>query len=235
MDSAMTTLDFADDSVSTVGEKVIFLTEKYELKKYLTIFSEIPLHYFIVMCSLIIFLSFSLNLLVFLYYRKSNEVTRLYILAYVVIDGLSIASCFIPLFALWYVDLSDGWNQIVFIFLISALNSSFGLYLYPSLFLALDRFLVVMFPLTFHRYVTKLRIVKAVWLSLQVMFTFLNTANRVMLGIDSILSQILKILLTFTLIFVLLTICVVYTIMVVQIIRSSKKMATSRQVGQNDM
>ena len=53
------------------------------VKKYISIFSKIPFWHFMLLCLMIVILSSCLNLLVLLFYRKSNDVTRLYIVAYV--------------------------------------------------------------------------------------------------------------------------------------------------------
>ena len=142
-------------------EYVILLDEQNvagQIKPYMEIFLEIPFQHFMLLCSVIGILSFSLNLLVFLYDCKSRELTRSFILAYVLMDWSIIVSCFIPLIILWYTNFSHSFNQVVFVVFLLAINSGFGLYIYPSFFLALDRILVVMFPLTFHTYVAKLRV-----------------------------------------------------------------------------
>ena len=148
-------------------------------------------------------------------------------------DWFIIISCFIPLLIFWYANI-NGFNEAVVILFKISFGSSFGFYLYPSLFLALDRILVVMFPLKFHKYEAKFRILKAVWLGTHFSFMVLNTVVDVMFGFDSFLSQVFEIMQTCIVLFVLLTITALYTTMVVQIIRSSKKMAESQQVGRKE-
>ena len=58
----------------------------------------------------------------------------------------------VPHSILMYGNTSDTFSQVLVIIANIAKNTGFGMYLFPSLFLALDRVLVVLFPLTFRKY-----------------------------------------------------------------------------------
>ena len=133
--------------------------------EYVTLLSVIPFEHYMILFSVVVFLSITLNLLVLTFYRKSSDMTRVYVIALVLVDWTTIL-CFIPTIFLSYANLDNDVKQSLFLFCLIALNSGFGMYLYPSLFLALDRTLVVLFPLTFRDYVSKLRIVKIIWASI---------------------------------------------------------------------
>ena len=126
-------------------------------KKFVSFVSEIPLEQYFLLFSLTLFLSFSLNLVVLLFYRKSKEVTRLYILALVALDWIIVTLVLIPYTLVAYGGFSDEVNVYLHFISTVTFNNGFGLYLFPSLFLALDRVFVIRFPLTFRIAVLRLK------------------------------------------------------------------------------
>ena len=114
-----------------------------------------------------------------------------------------------------------------------AINIGFGLYLFPSLFLAFDRVLVVMFPLTFRNHFGKLRMFKAVIFSIRFTLVIADSVFEIVFGMFASSSIVLKSINLGLLILVLLAIIVLYSTMAAQIVWSSKRMANSRQVRQN--
>ena len=103
------------------------------------------------------------NSLVFLYYRKINDITRPYILSLIALDlllGIVTLTSFVVVLGskafTTFVEIVYDIYYMSFVF-------GFGFYLYPSFFLACDRFLVVLFPLKFREHSGKLRVFKIVW------------------------------------------------------------------------
>ena len=240
-------MDLNEDLVSFIAEEIVstendvtstknlmFLDEEIvigQAKKFIPLVSDIPFPHFMILWSAVVVLSVSLNTLVFLYYRKSKEIIRLYVMAFVVMDWVIIISCFMPFLILKYANGIHILDRTAFFVLLITLHCGFGLYLCPPLFLAFDRILVVMFPLKFRRYVSKLRVVKAVWLGIHFMVTVSDAVNHFMFGFNSLPVKVLKLIALTISLLVLLLISVLYIIMALQIIRSSKKMKNSRQTG----
>ena len=73
---------------------------------------KIPFSHFLCLCLLIAFLSFSLNLIILLYYAMSKEATRFYILSLVIIDWFIIVMLLLPYSILMYACESDLLNYI---------------------------------------------------------------------------------------------------------------------------
>ena len=205
-----------------------------ENKNVVPFLTPIPFVHFMLLFLLVAVLSLSLNIIVVLYYRKSKDITRFYILALVIMDWCIIALILMPLSILLYCNLSENLSQGLFFSVLVGVNTVFSLYLYTSLFLALDRFLVVLFPLKFRDYVGKLRIFKAVWAGMHVIYSTLDSINQIVFGINSASFSIFKLISVSLTFFILTTISILYTIMAMQIIRSSKKLAKSRQDRTND-
>ena len=76
--------------------------------------SAIPFEHFIPLCSIIVFLSILLSLAVFLFYRKSKDVTRVYIVAYVVMDLCIVMPCSLLVGIMWYVNLSEFCIELLY-------------------------------------------------------------------------------------------------------------------------
>ena len=224
-----------EESVSSSNERAIFNHDKiYDAdKKYVHIYSEIPFEHFMILCILVVFLSFSLNTLVLLHYRKANGVTRTYILALVALDWSMILLCLIPYMFLKFVSLSVEIMTVLSLISTIAINSGFGIYLFPSLFLALDRVLVIMFPLTFRKYVGRMRMLKAVLVVIKLTVRVVDSVHEYFFGVFSFSNFVLKSINLCIFIAVLITIIILYTTMALQIIRSSRKLANSRQTGAN--
>ena len=167
------------------------------------------------------------NIPVFIYYRKQKEITRPYILSLVALDfllGIVTVTSYVVLFtsqSVAVVMIAFKVFYITFVF-------GFGFYLYPSFYLALDRFLVVLFPLKFREYSGKLRGFKIVWFLINFSNRVSLSVARLMYGDDNLASQLASAFSSIDIITLTLATFVLYVVMVVQIIRSNKKMTKSR-------
>ena len=132
-----------------------------------------------------------------------------------------------------YAYTSQSLSQVLFLTVTLSINIGFGMYLFPSLFLALDRVLVVLFSLKFRKYFGKLRIFKASLVAIKFALSIIDSVNEVVFGVYSVSYFGLKLFNLFIMIFVLLTISVLYTVMAAQIFSSKKQMASSRRSGSN--
>ena len=148
-------------------------------------------------------------------------------------DWSIIISSLVPYAITAYADIGDSVRQGLILTIFITTHSGFGMYIYPSLFLALDRVFIVLFPLKFRKYVGRLRIVKASLFSVKFTIGIVDSVNEVVFGMNSISNQVLKSMSLILNVFVLLTISALYSIMAVQIVRAGKKMANSKQAGGN--
>ena len=155
----------------------------------------------------------------------------MYILALVALDWIIVTLVLIPYTLVAYGGFSDEVNVYLHFVSTVTFNNGFGLYLFPSLFLALDRVFVIRFPLTFRDYEQKLRIFKSIVVLVRITLGILDCFYDLVYGLFSFGSYAVKMITLFIMILVLLTISVLYTVMVVQIIWSSKKMSNSRQMA----
>ena len=150
-----------------------------------------------------------------------------YILSLIVLDfllGVVALNSFVAVLAVQSVDAS----LIAFKVFYATYVTGFGLYLYPSFFLACDRYLVVLYPLKFKEYLGKMRVAKFVWISIHLINQISLSLFRFIFGVGSILYKVTSAVSTLLIILVTLGTCFLYVIMIVQIIRSSKKIAKSR-------
>ena len=237
---------FTEESITFVAEDIVSTSDNFPaeyypekrdksfaLVKYYSfsdIVSTMPFIHYMIFFAFIVFLSFFLNFLVLLYYRKSNDMRRLYILALVAIDWVNV-SCLIPVAFLAYADLNATVKQSLFVICLILLNSGFGLYLYPSLFLALDRMLIVMFPFTHRDYLRKLRCVKVACVSIHLTLCVIDSIMEFVYGVDSLSYTILKTISTCLILFALLIISILYVSMAVEIVRSNRKLTNLRKRG----
>ena len=116
-------------------------------------------------------------------------------------------------------------------FYLTSLSLGFGLYLYPSLFLAVDRLLVILFPLKFRDWSGKVKFLKCTLIGLHVIFIVLGAIISEVYGIRSTPSAFFNAVFSFLTAFLLLSITVMYSTMAVIIIKSSRQMAHAIQRG----
>ena len=118
--------------------------DKFDPWQLFSVYTPVPVEYVVITAVIFqfccVFLIF--NTLVFGFYRKLNEVTRPYILSLVSLDlllGIVTLTSFVVAISsqsIYVAEIANHVYHISFIF-------GFGFYLYPSLFLACERFLVV--------------------------------------------------------------------------------------------
>ena len=175
-------------------------------------------------------LSFVLNSLVVKYYIKSKNYSRPYILTLVGLDLISILFAMVPYVALSFIN-DISIFLIVLNTYVVAVNISFGLYLYPALFLAVDRFVVVIFPLKFRELKEKTRCFKVALFGTHFVVAVTDCVLQIVYKYNSFPSLVIKSVASVMNFFELLSVVVMYSTMVVMIIKTNREMAAARQTG----
>ena len=198
---------------------------------YFPVTAPMPLNHRIALVSMIVILTIFLSSLVLKFYLKSKDYARPYILALVVIDFASVFFSLIPNVVLNFPSLDVEIFEVIFTFYLTSMALSFGLYLYPSFFLALDRFVVVLFPLKFREMTSYIRGIKFTLLGIHSFFIMLGVVVAELFGLNSPPSVVTKSIYNILNTFVLFSITVMYATMVVMIIKTSRQMASTMQHG----
>ena len=196
--------------------------------------TPIPFTHQIVLSAVIAFLTVFLNSLVCKHYLNSKECTRPYILALVCIDLALVFSTLVSNVLLHLVTHNEKLLEAIFIFSQTTFGLGFGLYLYPSLFLAVDRFVVVLFPLKYREMTGQIRCFKGVLLGIHATDIIADVIVSMLFGTFSLPSVITIFISMLLIIFVLLSITVLYSTMVGMIIKTSRQMAPALQRGVMD-
>ena len=192
---------------------------------YFVFMTSIPLSHQIALSLAVALLVVFLNALVFKYYISSKECTRPYILALVVIDVSLVFSTLVSNILINFVTHNTTLYKAIYIFSRTSSGLGFDLYLYPSFFLAVDRFIVIVFPLKFREMTGKVRCFKIILLGFHICDIFVALVVSTVYGTFALPSVITILLSMFMSVFVLLSISVLYTTMVVMIIKTSRQMA----------
>ena len=185
------------------------------------------IEYTVVQALIMQFCCMFFNIPVFMYYHKLKEITRPYILSLIALDmllGIVTLTSYVVLITSQSATvalISFRVFYITFVF-------GFGFYLYPSFYLALDRFIVVLFPLKFREYSGSLRVAKFVWFSINLANQVIICVARFMYGRDNLAFKLTGFVSLLFVILVTAATMVLYVIMVIQIVRSNKKMSNSR-------
>ena len=232
-DGTTDTVIHQTEIIRSVGESGAHdvMSTQIDIEQYFPLQTKIPAsHQIAITCSFVILTVF-LNSLVLKHYFRLKEITRPYILALVGFDFVSVFFGLIPFTILNFVTHDVHVFHAFFAICMTSLSFTFGLYLYPSLFLAVDRFVVVLFPLKFRELTGKVRCFKAVLFAIQFLISIGDSYTMLVYGLHSVPSLFLKSMSIFINIIVLLALTIMYTTMVVMIIKTSRQMATSRQQG----
>ena len=224
-----------DNTVSTVNTVSIDAETKlvddfnpWDLFDYL---NPAPFEYVVVTVLLLQFTCVFLNVIIVMYYRKTSEATRPYILTLVAFD-LIIVIFALSSFAVIISNQANTYiNLYAFKMFTITFNFGFGLYLYPSFYLALDRFIIVTLPLNFRDYLTMLRVLKFFMFAIHFMDLAILSAAQVTYGQDNVAFLLGSMLAIVLFAFVFLTTSFMYAVMVFQIIRSSSNMTNSTTAG----
>ena len=165
------------------------------------------------------------------FYRKTTSKSRAYFIALAVLDLLSVWLGLAPKIALHFMDENQTkvWLETVNIFIAI---TTFRLYLYPMLFLAVDRILVVKFPLTFTSYTRKVRGFKSCVLALNFLVNLLD------ITLDKVFAKFflgLRILNICWLVCILSITTFLYVYMAILILMSKKMLQGSRNSGNRFM
>ena len=109
-----------------------------------------------------------------------------------------------------------------------AVNFGFGLYLYPSLFLAVDRFVVVVFPLKFREMTWKIFFFKSALFGVHFVAAVADSVIQIVYKPGSFPSTVMKFIVIAMNLFELLALAVMYTTIVVMIIKTNRELAAAR-------
>ena len=168
----------------------------------------------------------SLNSIILKCYWYDKSATSTYFKAFAVIDMACVAVVLIRRLCVFI------WptTMIVDVFGSVATGLNFGLYNFGSLFLAIDRCLIVVFPYNFRELKGKLRVAKGVMIFcmglLAVMASLLENLAR-----TSFTTKVFIGLYFVALILQILAIVVLYTTVIAKILTSDRKMKSSRHIG----
>ena len=209
------------------------MSTQIDIEQYFPLQTKIPASHQIAITSVFVILTVFLNSLVLKHYLKLKEITRPYILALVGFDFISVLFGMIPYTVLNFVTHDVRLFEGIFAVCMVATSFTFGLYLYPSLFLAVDRFAVVIFPLKFREMTGKVRCFKAVLFAIQFLISIGDSYTMLVYGLHSVPSLFLKSMSIFINIIVLLALTIMYTTMVVMIIKTSQQMAPLKRNNKN--
>ena len=183
------------DFVSDVGEYFTTETEvessAINVQDYFPFVDPIPKIHEVVLAAVIAFLSFFLNALVVKFYIKSKQHCRSYILAFVGLDWFLILFGLGQFVALSFIDDISTFIVVLNMFMV-ATNFGFGLYLYPSLFLAVDRFVVVLFPLKFREMKFKVRCFKSILFGTHFSVAIFDSVLQLVYKPNSLPSRVTK-------------------------------------------
>ena len=186
------------------------------------LFTSLPFVEDAVAISLIAFLGFILNSTILLCYKRSRSSTAVYIKAFAAYDicVLGLAPHF--LFEIFTPSISR---------VIQALKGMLGGFaIMGPLFLALDRFLVVVFPHKFRNYEKYMKIGKIIVFALTLVTVASAETTAAVTGYESRLTGIFFAIFRPILGAQFMTCVVLYAIIIVKIVTSERKMAKHRHV-----
>ena len=224
--------------ISDVPEAIFDLTTVELVKldmlngwQFVKVMVPVSFEYVLITAALLQFCCLFFNTFVFIYYRKIRETTRPYILSLIALDLLLV---FVNLTS-FVVILAGQYNYVLIPYKVSYMTFifGFGFYLYPSFFLACDRFLVVLFPLKFKEYSLKVRIAKSIWLSVHFLCLFCLCVFKLVPNGEHVLLKILNLIFVFYVIVLTLATFLLYVILAAHIIRSNLEMSKLRDKSIN--
>ena len=227
-ESLLTSFTFTSDPESVGGELMVAHEVSDVRAGRWLFFTEIPPVHSTVIWLVLLALTLSLNPIVWWHYYGVKSSNRPYVLAFVVLDVGSAVFAMIP-----GVIKENVVNvEILPIAIFYAPNTwgavNAAVYLYPSLFLALDRFLAVYFPHKFREMSVKTRVFKIVMVSLSVMNSIGLILSESFLGYTSIVFLISLLIHWFLIALELVLSVVIYAAIVVKIVRSSQKFSGNK-------
>ena len=190
-------------------------------------FEPIPLVDAIVITVVVIVLTIFFNTLVALYYGKAKTSNRPYVLALVVLDFVCVLFVMPAIYvhvlaesSPFTVGLEHARTEVG--------NWVYLLYLMPSFFLAVDRFMAVFFPHKFKLWSKKIRNFKIV---IFIIFCLIILVFRVADLTDSSFKTVTSLLIAVELIVVTLGSFAMYIAIYVNLVRARKNMEAMQTVG----
>ena len=192
------------------------------------LFTEVPLEQELALVAVIVLLGFTLNITILCCYWNNKSCTSVYIRALAVYD-MSVLAALVLSRALPTALPGNGTAFKVS----QSISTSLGaFYLVGPLFLALDRMSVVAFPLNFHLHKKSMRVLKACILA--TIFTVNLLAQIFLTGLeyDGTVALVFHWLL-FSVFFLQFVVCIVlYTTIIVKVVKSKRKIEAYRHIAQ---
>ena len=188
-------------------------------------FLEIPPTHTIVIVSSIMLVGFVLNATILRCYWRSTTTTSVYIRVLAVYDICALAALGFSRTLLIFEALQHEIAEKVSVAVSSALGN---FYLVGPLLLAIDRMLVVAFPLNFKQYEGGVRILKTAIVLFHGVLMLMACIFIIGLEYDNVWSKIIFALLSISLLLQLVACIVLYTIIIVKIKMQERKMAQHR-------
>ena len=191
-------------------------------------FLPIPPLQLAIITACIIFLSSFLNFFVLRFYWRVKDSTRPYILSLVALDSVAILFTLLPVSVVYCLEVKNLASVIVLQLSFQCARYTFILYLYPSLFLALDRFLAVWFPHKFRILSPKFKKVKIFLVILTFVLVTINGSLQALNAHGSVLNAVAGLLNLSLIVLQLVGSIVLYSLTAHRIFKSSRAMAANK-------
>ena len=221
-ESFLTSVSFMSDPENVGGEWFVTNEVSDVRAGRWLFFTEIPPVHSTVIWLVLLALTLSLNPIVWWYYYRVKGGNRPYVLTFVVLDVGSAVFAMIP----EIIKENVASTETLPVAVRYAPNTwgvlSAAVYLYPSLFLALDRFLAVYFPHKFQLISGKTRVFKIVMVSLSVVNSVVMILAELLFGFSSVAFMLLLAVFWFLLVSQFISSVVIYAAIVVRIFKSSR-------------
>ena len=189
-------------------------------------FTAVPRQQELALVAVIVLLGFMLNITILCCYWHNKTCTSVYIRALAIYDMSVLAALVLSR----VLPTALPGNVTVFKLTQSISISLGAFYLVGPLFLALDRILVVVFPLSFHLHKKSMRVLKVCILT--IIFTANLLAQIFLTGLeyDDTVAIVFHWLL-FSVFLLQFVVCIVlYTTIIVQLVKSKRKIEAYRQI-----
>ena len=234
MDFMFSTEDF--ELIATSTDHVIIegraapvsLSKLSPISEQSYLFLEIPPLHLLVIAICQILISIILNFFVLRYYWRVRDSTRPYILSLVALDSFTMLFALLPMSLVFYMRSEAQASFIILNFTNSFTRFVSITYLYPSLFLALDRFLAVQYPHKFRVLAPKLKRVKLAFVLCTFVYGIITGVLQMFFSVNSLMYVIGGSLNILVILSQLLGSIVLYSLTAYRVLKSGRKMAENR-------
>ena len=219
--------ELSDGNVSeTLDATTASLNATFDQPHAIPLFTAVPLQQELALVAVIVLLGFMLNIAILCGYWHNKTCTSVYIRALAIYDMSVLAGLVLSR----VLPTALPGNVTVFKLTQSISISLGAFYLVGPLFLALDRILVVVFPLSFHLHKKSMRVLKVCILT--IIFTANLLAQIFLTGLeyDDTVAIVFHWLL-FSVFLLQFVVCIVlYTTIIIQLVKSTRKIEAYRQI-----